>query len=310
MLPDFNRLKVFYYVFQNCSVVQASKQLHVTQSAISQSLNKLEEEIQQPLFTRVHKRLVPTPEGIALFKVLEPFINNLKEQLDLIRHSHSIPSGLVKIGAPVEFGEKYLVPACAKFKKEYPQVQFHIELGHPDKLLPGIRGGELDFAFADIFKQKGEFLRDRAIFDIQPIFVEELVLACSRNYYDKSLSGKQHFKTLITKDFIAYQRHSPAIRDWFRHHYKKTFTPNQTALTVESVRGVISGIKQHLGLGIVPSHLIEREIEQGTITIIRTSARELINRISLVRLLDKIPNLTEKQFTAFFQGFIKQLGDH
>lgn len=305
MLPDFNRLKVFYHIFKHQSVVQAARELHVTQSAISQTLNKLEEEIQQSLFTRVHKKLVPTPAGIRLYQSMEPFIENLKAQLEVIRHSISVPSGLLRIGAPVEFGEKYLVPACARFRETYSQVSFQLEFGHPDRLLPGIKSGDLDFALADIFSRQGEYSRDKAILDIQSIFVEELVLACSQEYYDRQLKGRQQFKSLTKSDYISYQLHAPAIKDWFRHHYKKTSAQLKTSLTVESVRGVISGIRQHLGLGIVPSHLINREIEQGSMVVIRTSARELINQISLVRLLDKVPSLTEKEFLTFFQEFIE-----
>lgn len=307
MLPDFNRLKVFYHVFKHQSVIKAARELHVTQSAISQSLNKLEEEIQQSLFTRVHKKLVPTPAGIRLFESMEPFIADLKEKLELIRHSTSIPSGLLRIGAPVEFGEKYLVPACAQFRESYPQVSFQLEFDHPDSLVPAIKKGDLDFALADIFSRQGEYSRDKAVLDIQPIFIEELVLTCSQEYYNQHLKGRSQFKALTESDFIAYQLHAPAIKDWFRHHYKKTATSLKTSLTVESVRGVVSGIRHHLGLGIVPSHLINREIEQGSMVVIRTSTRELINQISLVRLLDKVPNLTEKEFLSFFQKFIEDV---
>lgn len=307
MLPDFNRLKVFYYIFKYQSVIQAAKELHVTQSAISQTLNKLEEEIQQALFTRVHKRLVPTPAGIRLFKSMEPFIADLKEQLELMRHSLSAPSGLLRIGSPVEFGEKYLVPACARFKASYPQVSFQLEFGHPDRLLPGIKKGDLDFALVDIFSRQGEYSRDKAVLNIQSIFIEELVLACSKDYYDRQIIGEQLFKALAESDYIAYQPHAPAIKDWFRHHFQNTTPQLKTSMIVESVRGVIAGIRQHLGLGIVPSHLITQEIDLGSIVVIRPPTRELINQISLVRLLDKVPNLTEKEFITFFQGYIENV---
>ena len=63
MIQNLERLKVFYYVFSEKSVVAASKTLHVSQSAVSQALQKLESEIKCPLFTRLHKRLVPTVAG-------------------------------------------------------------------------------------------------------------------------------------------------------------------------------------------------------------------------------------------------------
>ena len=49
---DFNRIKVFYYIFSNQSVAKAARELNITQSAVSQQLKKLELEIKTRLFTR------------------------------------------------------------------------------------------------------------------------------------------------------------------------------------------------------------------------------------------------------------------
>ena len=57
MLPDFNRLKVFYHIYRTGSVVAAADELCLTQSGVSQHLQKLENEIGMPLFTRLHKNL-------------------------------------------------------------------------------------------------------------------------------------------------------------------------------------------------------------------------------------------------------------
>jgi hypothetical protein len=59
-------------VFSEKSVVGAAKALHVSQSAVSQTLQKLESEIKCPLFTRLHKRLVPTAAGERLFAIVQP----------------------------------------------------------------------------------------------------------------------------------------------------------------------------------------------------------------------------------------------
>ena len=67
MLPDFNRLRVFFHVHQARSVGAAAAALHVTQSAVSQSLAKLEAELGAQLFVRRHRAIVATAAGEALF---------------------------------------------------------------------------------------------------------------------------------------------------------------------------------------------------------------------------------------------------
>ena len=55
----------------------------------------------------------------------------------------------------------------------------------------------------------------------------------------------------------------------------------------------------NLGLGVLASHLVKKELESGEIIQIKTSESEIINSISLVQLLDKVPTLTEKVFSTF-----------
>ena len=56
MLENLDRLKVFYHVFTQGSVVAAAEALHVSQSAVSQTIHKLEREVNSPLFIRLHKQ--------------------------------------------------------------------------------------------------------------------------------------------------------------------------------------------------------------------------------------------------------------
>ena len=78
MLPDFNRLKIFYYIYSTKSISDAANSLHLTQSCISQHLKKLEYEVRIPLFTRLNRKLVPTAAGDKLFSVIFLFLSFVK----------------------------------------------------------------------------------------------------------------------------------------------------------------------------------------------------------------------------------------
>jgi len=61
-------------------------------------------------------------------------------------------------------------------------------------------------------------------------------------------------------------------------------------------------------MGIVASHIVRREIQQGKIIGIKTSKAEIRNQISLTQLQDKIPTLTEKVFIIFLLDNIDLMG--
>ena len=114
MLPDFNRLHIFYRVFRASSIARASRELFVTQSAVSQSLKKLEQELGINLFHRLPKKLVPTPAAQRLFHSVNSFFSTLDGDLKSIFSLETTPRGLLRIGAPPVFGAGSFFPASSR----------------------------------------------------------------------------------------------------------------------------------------------------------------------------------------------------
>jgi DNA-binding transcriptional LysR family regulator len=308
MLPDFNRLKVFYYIYLKKGSGAAAKELHITQSAVSQHLQKLESEIGVPLFTRLHRRLVPTAAADRLFRVLKPFMDELEFGIGEIRKAQETPSGLLRIGAPVEFGKAYMPGIISSFRKKYPEVAFFLKLGDPATLLPMIGNGELDFAYLDVFSNDGQIFGELSAYSIEPFLEEDVIMACSRQYYDLNIRKDHSFKHLVTKEFIEYKLDASALLSWFKYHFEKSPIQLNIVLTVDSVQAVISAIKHHLGLGVIVSHLVAQEIINTTIIPVRIPSKKVINKISLLQLPDKIPNRTEKTFQMHFRNEISLMG--
>lgn len=304
MLPDFNRIKVFYFIFVHKSVAQAARELNITPSAVSQSLNKLEAELKVPLFTRLHKKLVPTLAGEDLFDMVSPFVNTLREGIRRIQQAKQTPSGLIRIGSPIEFGKSYFPVLMAAFRVKYPEVVFSMVLGDPSEIFPQIRSGELDFGMVDAFLTRGQIQEDFGIYSMEPLIDEEVIMACSKGYYDTEINGDHSFENLATKAFISYQKTSLTLRNWFKYHFNR-FPPDlNRVLTVDSHQAVITGIKNQLGMGVIAGHIVQRDIRRGRIIPIKTGKKDVINKISLVQLQDKVPSLTEKTFINYLKNDI------
>ena len=308
MLQSLDRLKVFYHVFDKGSVISASKSLNVSQSAVSQSLQKLESEIKSPLFTRLYKQLVPTAAGERLFATVKPFMAELDICLKTLAHSKEQPFGELRIGSPVEFGKAYFPAIVAAFRKQYPDVTFYLKLATPGTLLPMLKNGQIDFALLDKFQTQNRYFGDLGVYHFHPVAEEEIVLACSKEYYAKSIKKDHSFKHLILQNFISYRQDAQNIKSWFRHHFNKSNIRLHSVLTVDSHQAIISAIQHHLGMGIVASHIVSKEIKQGKIIGIKTPRAEIRNQISLTQLQDKIPTITEKVFIKFLLNNIDLMG--
>lgn len=308
MLPNIERLKVFYYVFSGKSVKIASKNLHISQPAVSQALQKLEREIKYPLFIRLHKRLVPTAAGERLFSIVRPFMDELELCLKTLEKGKNEPFGEIRIGAPMGFGKAYFPAIAAAFREQYHGVTFFLKLGDAETLLPMVEKGQIDFALVDEYITQNPVFGDLGIYHFNPVMEEKIVLACSRQYYEKSVKKDHSFKNLARQNFITYRHNAQTITNWFRYHFKKKANVSlQVVMVVDNQQAIISAIQNHMGLGVVASHMVKQEILSGQIIPIKISNAETFNQISMVNLQDKIPTHTEKIFENFLIDKIQSM---
>lgn len=303
---DFNRIKVFYYIFNNQSVAKAARELNITQSAVSQQLKKLESEIKTRLFTRLHKRLVPTSDGQRLFSILKPFFNELELGLRSIRQDKDVPGGELRVGAPDEFGKTYLPGIFASFHRKYPKVSFSLQLGGPEKIFSLLDQGQIDFALIDEYLIQRAQANRLVHYGFEHVIDEEIVLAGSKDYCDEFVKNDFSLDNLIKQNFISYHHDALALINWFKYNFSKTSLKLNIVLRSNNLQAVLNGIKNHLGLGVVASHLVYEDIKLGRIIPITPNSEAIINRISVIQMQDKVPTLTEKEFITHFRHEIQQ----
>ena len=78
MNVNFELYKVFYFCAKNSNFSKAAKELFVTQSSVSQSIKKLENEMNIKLFYRTGKNISLSKEGEILFMHIEKAYNIIK----------------------------------------------------------------------------------------------------------------------------------------------------------------------------------------------------------------------------------------
>ena len=76
-------------------------------------------------------------------------------------------------------------------------------------------------------------------------------------------------------------------------------------MTVDSQQALIEAVRQGMGMGVIASHLAYEEISGGRVVPVTTRRKEIIDRISLEQVQDKVPGLTEKTFQAYFKTAVQ-----
>ena len=169
---DIKRLKHLLAVAGSPTVQEAADTLHLTQSALTKSIQRLEEEVEAPLFDRTGHRLTLTDLGRHLVmranEILRQ-VGTLEEEIALWK---GLAIGNVNIGLdPV--AELGLMPEVLNsFLSAHPNVQISLRSGQTETLLPALQGGELHFLVAD-----PELTQDQEDLIVQPLIESPLVAA-------------------------------------------------------------------------------------------------------------------------------------
>ncbi len=140
---NYELYKVFFYVATTLSFSEASKQLFISQSAVSQAIKALEKKLDQTLFIRSTKRVQLTPEGEILLRHVEPAMNLIKRgESQLVDAASS--GGQIRIGASDTICRYFLVPYLERFHKEFPNAHIKVTNGTSLKCVELLENGQVD----------------------------------------------------------------------------------------------------------------------------------------------------------------------
>ncbi|MCR5607811.1 MAG: LysR family transcriptional regulator [Lachnospiraceae bacterium] len=141
---NYELYKVFYYVGKTLSFSEASKELYISQSAVSQAIKTLEKKLGQTLFIRSTKRVTLTKEGEILYKHIESAVNLIERGENQIFESKNLNGGQLRIGASDTICRYFLVPYLNEFHKKYPKIHIKVTNGTSLKCVDYLDSNQVD----------------------------------------------------------------------------------------------------------------------------------------------------------------------
>ncbi|KGR91639.1 LysR family transcriptional regulator [Ureibacillus massiliensis 4400831 = CIP 108448 = CCUG 49529] len=161
---ELRQLRYFVEVAEREHISEAAEHLHVAQSAVSRQIANLEDELGTPLFERVGRNVKLTPIGkiflehsVSALKAIDFAVKQVEEYLDPAK-------GTIRIGFPTSLASYVLPTVISAFKREYPDVSFHLRQGSYRYLIDAVKNRELNLAFLGPVPQKDEVLDTMILF--------------------------------------------------------------------------------------------------------------------------------------------------
>ncbi len=232
-------LDAFYAAAQALNFSQAAKELHITQSALSQRIKSLEEELGLTLFVRMPRGVALTDAGTRLLRYCQARGSLERELLeDLQGGSSGGLGGELRIGAYSSVMRSVITPALAPLLRANPKVRLHLQGGEIRELPELLLTGQVDYIVTD-----GEIHRA----DLESVVLgeEEYVMVHSTDFsMTEDIYLDHDPDDPVTAQFLALQGTNPG-------NYRRSF--------MDEIYGICDGVALGLGRAVIARHLVESD---------------------------------------------------
>ncbi|MRT29024.1 LysR family transcriptional regulator [Herbaspirillum sp. CAH-3] len=249
----------------------AAERCHVSQSAFSAMIQKLETATGARLFERDTRNVSLTPEGEVFVEVARQLVADMEAALADMNDYVARRKGRVAIAALPSLAAGWLPPVLAAYRQRHPGVAVELFDAISDQCLDLLRQGKADIALT----APGPNLME---FTTQPLCADPFYLVCRK---DHALAGKRRIKVaqLAGCEMIHLARSTSV-----RQHLDAVLRPGtviHTGLEVEHLATLAALIESGLGVSVVPE-LTLFQFRLPNLVAIPVDAPELVRPLLIV----------------------------
>ncbi|MEC0242497.1 LysR family transcriptional regulator [Paenibacillus dokdonensis] len=239
---QIEKLEYLVEVAKTGSISKAALNLHVTISAVSQSISSLEEEWGITILKRSRTGAVPTAEGAVIIKKAIELLQKYGELKEAAQGYSNTVQGRLRL-ATIPGPMFLLEQAVLDFKKQYPQVKIEIvEQGSQD-IIDNILNDKSDLGFIILFKNR---LVEHMGLDFERLLKVKMVAATS-------IHSPLAFQKVITPEELKQQSvvlYNDDYVKWFMDDFQKKFGDVDVAYTTNNRALISRACMNHLAVTV------------------------------------------------------------
>jgi DNA-binding transcriptional LysR family regulator len=288
MVMDPGRLRVFLEVVRTGGYQAAARRLHITSSAVSHALRKLQDELGCELIDWRGRRFALSAEGEELFRSCQQAFGQLEETEKRLAGGGADHAVRVVIGATIEFGTTVLVQKLGPLLEKRPELH-------------------LDFQFTNDLN--GPLLRDEI----------DLALDCRPHAHPavhRTELFREKYIVVAAKEFLARHavrtpldlQHTPVLsldREgfWWRNLLSALPTARRPILgrivVVDHIRGMINATLAGYGVSLLPKYSLLPELSRGALTVLFPRLKLLEDTFCIYQKVARLSRPGNRVLTEF-----------
>lgn len=257
---DFRQISYFVALYEEGSMTRAANRLNVVQPAVSMQIAKLERDLDQQLFERRSKAMVPTVAGRTLYRLVVPVLHGLTLAREQMAKLSGVTSGRITIGMLVSLTASFLPDMLIAFARDYPEVEVVIVDGYSSTFIDLVNQGALDFAVINKPPRRLGLI-------VEPLVEERMVYVteAGRTQNHAPIKAAELQQAML---ILPSSRHG--LRAELDRHFEARDISLNLQLEMDSIQGICEIVASSDWATILPSLAVSRGIADG-----RLAAREI-----------------------------------
>ena len=290
---DLERAKLFRDIAQNRSISKGAKLNGISQSAVSQHLQDLEDELGIPLLDRTSRPLTVTDGGKLYLDMCRDMLRRQDEFQAALERMKTEVEGTVRVASIYSVGLSEMSQLEQEFSRRYPEAHLEVEYLRPEKVYEAVVTDRADLGLLSYPEATKEVT-------VLPWRQEEMVVAASP-YHPLAEKSEVRPEDLEGLDFVGFDEDLPIRREIDRflreHHVEVNLT-----LHFDNLQMIKEAVAHGEGVSIMPGRIMEEEVKQGRLVPIPIS----ISSLRLYRPVG-IVHRRKKRFHRAGQAFLELL---
>jgi len=272
LIMDLYQLEAFVAVAEEHSFSRAALRLHRTQSAVSQTIGKLEDLIGEKVFERSSRDGTLTAAGLVLLEYAEELLNLRERAREAITELRSLHEGKLMVAAN-EFTSLCLLPALHLYHRMHPSIKIQVQRSLSGDIPRQILTHQVEFGVLS-FKPEDEqlsstiFYRDELVFVVYP-------------GHSLAAAEKVSIHDLGAESFVAHNVTSP-LRIKVIDAFKKTHTTLHMDVELPTLSSIKEFVRMGNGVALMPRMCVEDELQRGELVAVSVDELRLERTLRLV----------------------------
>jgi DNA-binding transcriptional LysR family regulator len=266
-------LQAFAEAAKTGSFARAARELGLSASAVTKSVQRLEAQLKLRLFQRTTRRVTLTQEGEALYQQCRRVLDDLAELALVADGTASVPSGVLRINVPVTYGKKVVLPTLAQLARRYEGFRFEAQLS--DQFVDVVGAG------LDAVVRIGQIADRRLV--ARQVDEQSIGVYASPDYLRRR-GRPRNPSDIAGHDCVVFQMLSTRrIRPWaFQVKGRRVTVAPPAARIVDDGEGLVCAAGAGLGLIQAPDIIAEDAVQAGALEEVLKSNRLRPEPISVV----------------------------